>query len=88
MIEIQFLLKYVFENENTKRLIFLFVANVEDESMIKRRGKMTGKFWTVKQLEEGFADEIFSECFELEFEYLKNMVLIPSDIMKPAMGAN
>lgn len=87
-IEIQFLLKYVFENENTKRLIFLFVANVEDESMIKRRGKMTGKFWTVKQLEEGFADEIFSECFELEFEYLKNMVLIPSDIMKPAMGAN
>ena len=87
-IEIQFLLKYVFENENTKRLIFLFIANIEDESMIKRGGKMTGKFWTVKQLEEGFADEIFSECFELEFEYLKNMVLIPSDIMKPAMGAN
>ena len=35
-----------------------------------------------KQLEEGFADEIFSECFELEFEYLKNMVLVKSDICK------
>ena len=86
--EIRFLLKYVFENEDTRRLIFLFVANVDNENMIRREGKMTGKFWTVKQLEEGFADEIFSECFELEFEYLKNMVLVPSDIMKPATGTN
>jgi len=85
-IEIRFLLKYVFENDDTKRLIFLFVANVDNEDMIKREGKMTGKFWTVKQLEQGFADEIFSECFELEFEYLKNMVLMPSDIIKPAAG--
>lgn len=82
--DIKFLLKYVFENEETRRLIFLFTANVDDESKIRRVGKMTGKFWTVKQLEEGFADEIFSECFELEFEYLKNMVLVPTDIMKPA----
>lgn len=76
---INFLLKYVFENEETRRLIFLFTAIIDDEDMIKREGKMKGKFWTVKQMEEGFADEIFSECFELEFEYLKNMVLIPSD---------
>ena len=77
---IKFLLKYVFENDDTKRLIFLFIANVDDENQIKREGKMKGKFWTIKQLEEGFADEIFGECFELEFEYLKNMVLAPSDI--------
>lgn len=77
---IKFLLKYVFENDDTRRLIFLFTATIDDEEKIRRGGKMTGKFWTVKQLEEGFADEIFSECFELEFEYLKNMVLIPADI--------
>ncbi|MBK5721132.1 hypothetical protein JGH11_09655 [Dysgonomonas sp. Marseille-P4677] len=88
---IKFLLKYVFENEDTKRLIFLFIANVDDEDKIRREGKMRGKFWTVKQLEEGFADEIFGECFELEFEYLKNMVLVPSDIFGDAhvaAGAN
>jgi hypothetical protein len=77
-ISIKFVLKYVFENDNTKRLIFLFVAEIDDEDKIKRSNLMTGKFWTVKQIEEGFADEIFSECFELEFEYLKNMVLMPS----------
>lgn len=79
-VSLKFLLKYVFENDDTRRLIFLFVAEVEDEDMIKREGNMHGKFWTVKQLEEGFADEIFSECFELEFEYLKNMVLLQSDV--------
>lgn len=86
---VKFLLKYVFENDDTRRLVFLFTATVEDEDMIKRDGKMKGKFWTVKQLEDGFADEIFSECFELEFEYLKNMVLVPSDIfVQPRASAN
>lgn len=78
-VSIKFVLKYVFENAETKRLIFLFVANLDDEDRIKREGNMNGKFWTIKQIEEGFADEIFSECFELEFEYLKNMVLVQSD---------
>lgn len=78
-VSIKFILKYVFENDDTKRLNFLFTATVEDEDIIKREGKMKGKFWTIKQIEDGFADEIFSECFELEFEYLKNMVLMPSE---------
>lgn len=75
-ISLKFLMKYVFENDNTKRLIFLFVAEVKDENRISRTDKMTGKFWSIKQIEDSFADEIFSECFELEFEYLKNMVLL------------
>lgn len=77
-ISIKFILKYVFENDNTKRLNFLFVAKVDDEDKIKKSDLMIGKFWTVKQIEDSFADEILSECFELEFEYLKNMVLLPS----------
>lgn len=79
-VSLRFILKYVFENDDTKRLVFLFVAEVDNEDMVKREGRMDGKFWTVKQMEDAFADEIFSECFELEFEYLKNMVLMKSDI--------
>lgn len=77
---INFLLKYVFENENTKRLIFLFVTKIDDENKIRRNNKMHGKFWSIKQIEESFPDEIFSECFELEYEYIKNMILSPTDI--------
>jgi hypothetical protein len=83
-LSLKFVLKYVFENEDTKRLNFLFTANVDDEDSIKRTGKMKGKFWTIKQIEEGFADEIFGECFELEFEYLKNMVLLPAEVLNEA----
>ncbi|MDR1883904.1 MAG: hypothetical protein LBR26_14150 [Prevotella sp.] len=88
-LSVKFLLKYVFENENTRRLIFLFTAKTVDEDIIKKNGKINGKFWTIKQLEEGFADGIFSECFELEFEYLKNMVLVKSDIFaQPRASVN
>ena len=76
---LKFILKYTFENDDTKRLNFLFAVHIEDEDSIKRTDKMNGKFWSIKQIEDGFADEIFSECFELEFEYLKNMVLIPTE---------
>jgi hypothetical protein len=79
VLSLKFVLKYVFENENTKRLNFLFTARIEDEDSIKRTGKMKGKFWSIKQINKGFADEIFSECFELEFEYLKNMILLPNE---------
>lgn len=76
---INFTLKYIYENDETRRLIFLFAAKIDDENMIKRGGNMHGKFWTMNQIEEAFVDEIFSECFELEFEYLKNMVVLPSN---------
>lgn len=72
-----FLLKYDFQNEDTKRLNVVYVAHVSDESEIRRTGKMIGKFWTQKQIEDGFADDIFGEAFVLEYEYLKNKVLSP-----------
>lgn len=78
-----FLLKYVYENENTKRLIFLFVSRIESEEQLESIKILKGKFWTMKQIEDSFADEeIFSECFQLEYEYLKNTVLQPELLKK------
>lgn len=77
----KFLLKYTFENENTKRLVFLFVSRIESEKEIEGIEAMNGKFWTIKQIDEDFGDDSkFSECFQLEYEYLKNTVLIPDNI--------
>lgn len=78
-----FLLKYVYENEDTKRLIFLFVSRVETEDQLKSLRLLKGKFWTVKQIEDSFSDDdLFSECFQLEYEYLKNTVLQPELLQK------
>lgn len=83
----RFVIKYVFENDNTKRLTFLFVARIENDEQLKSISLLRGKFWTTKQIEDSFGDEnIFSECFQLEYEYLKNVViqaeLLKKDISK------
>lgn len=75
-IPFRFLLKYTFENEVTKRLIFLYVADLEDEKKFEALHFSEGKLWTVSQIEDNLGAGIFSECFEMEFEYLKNTVLL------------
>ncbi|WP_298649514.1 hypothetical protein [uncultured Proteiniphilum sp.] len=75
-IPLRFLLKYTFENEITKRLIFLYVSAIEDEKTFNSLHLQGGKLWTASQIEDNMGTEIFSECFELEYEYLKNTVLL------------
>lgn len=75
----EFLMKYVFENAKTLRLVFLYIMRIEDESMVNSSyPRITGKFWTVKQLDEDFGKGVFSEQFELEYEYMKHAVLLKS----------
>ncbi len=75
-LPLRFLLKYTFENEITKRLIFLYVSHIEDEALFNSLRLSEGKLWTEAQIEDNIGNKIFSECFELEFEYLKNTVLM------------
>lgn len=75
-LPVRFLLKYVFENENTKRLVFLYVSIIESEKDFQDLHLEGGKLWTTNQIEDNIGNNIFSECLELEFEYLKNTVLM------------
>lgn len=83
--KINYLLKYVYESNNTKRLVFLFFTRIETEEQVESLSKLKGKFWSTKQIEDNFVDEgFFSECFELEYEYLKNTVLESDQLIKKA----
>ena len=75
-IPLRFLLKYTFENETTKRLIFLYVSDIEDEELFNSLRLSGGKLWTEEQIGDNMGTGLFSECFELEFEYLKNTILL------------
>ena len=75
-VPLRFLLKYVFENETTKRLIFLYVSDIEDDQVFENMQLKNGKLWTEAQIEDNLSQNLFSECFELEYEYLKNTVLM------------
>ncbi|MCW1736102.1 hypothetical protein [Anaerorudis cellulosivorans] len=75
-IPVRFLLKYVFENERVKRLIFLYVSDIEEEDLFNSMHLEGGKLWTESQIEENIGNNLFSECFELEYEYLENTILM------------
>ncbi len=81
-LPLRFLLKYTFENETTKRLIFLYASDIQDEETFNSLRLKDGKLWTVTQIEDNMGTELFSECFELEFEYLKNTVLLAHQYRK------
>ena len=79
-LPVRFILKYVFENSNTKRLIFLYVAVIKSEKDFDDLSLEGGKLWTTNQIEDNIGSSVFSETFEQEFDYLKNTVLM-SDLV-------
>ena len=72
----RFSIKYLFENEKTKRLIYLYTVESCDESAFNRQKFENGKFWTQKQIEDNLLKGVFSECFEKEYEFLKDTLLL------------
>lgn len=79
-LPVRFILKYVFENSTTKRLIFLYVAVIKSEKDFNDLNLEGGKLWTTNQIEDNLGSSVFSETFEQEFDYLKNTVLM-SDLV-------
>ena len=75
-LPVRFILKYVFENESTKRLIFLYVSLISSEREFDKLCLEGGKLWTVNQIKDNMGSSVFSETFELEFDYLRNTVLL------------
>lgn len=73
-----FQFKYIFENKETKRLILFYVSKINNSEEIKNICMLSGKFWTLKQIEEEIPSHIFGECFLKEYEYLKTTVLNPA----------
>ncbi|WP_071147043.1 hypothetical protein [Bacteroides ihuae] len=73
-IPVSFSTMYHFENKLTNRLIYLFIANLEDDSLLSKNNFRDGKLWTLHQMQQNIGKNYFSECFELEYEYLKDII--------------
>lgn len=77
-LPLSFQLKYIFENDQTKRLVLFYVSRVNSVSEIKNIQMLKGKFWTIKQIDDEIHSHIFGECFLREYEYMKNTILNPA----------
>lgn len=72
----RFSIKYHFMNEDTNRLVYLYIAYVDDESLLSNFPCPNSKLWTFNQIEENLGKNFFSQCFEGEYEHLKESALI------------
>ena len=71
---IRFNLKYHFELPHTNRLVYLFSLDLPNELPLKSIHAKDGKLWTLKQVEHNLKQHFFSNCFEYEFEHLKDFI--------------
>lgn len=69
-----FTVSYHFENKITNRLIYLFVIDLEDDSILCDPKFKGGKLWGFPQIEDNLGHNFFCECFELEYEHLKQVI--------------
>jgi hypothetical protein len=76
-----YLFRYVFKNEETNRLIYVYVANAHSDLTTEQLPSDDGKWWTCKQIDENLNTGLFSECFEKEYELLNNTVLLADKLM-------
>lgn len=67
---------YHFENKVTNRLIYLFMVDIKDDSILCNPRFKNSKLWNLKQIEENLGKGFFSSCFEEEYEHLKEVIYI------------
>lgn len=75
-IKPEFNIVYHFENEVTNRLIYLFIVDIKDDSILCTPRFKNSKLWSFKQIEENLGKGFFSSCFEDEYEHLKGVIYI------------
>ncbi|NCC10618.1 MAG: hypothetical protein EOM31_08985 [Bacteroidia bacterium] len=75
-IEPQFNILYHFKNNETNRLIYLFLLNIESDTILKESRLAYAKLWSFKQIEANLGKNYFSRFFEEEYDYLRDIIYI------------
>lgn len=71
----EFSIKYKFKNEETDRIVYLFILDLgTDDEIICDPKFENGKLWTFQQIEYNLDQNYFSEMFENEYDHLKLII--------------
>jgi hypothetical protein len=74
-----FLLKHIVEKELEKQYVLLYYSTKVENVRLKNTLEGTLKFWPAWQIEENLGKGVFSNTFEIEYEYLRNTVFIAEE---------
>ena len=81
-LEPRFSIKYRFKTEETNRLIYLYILYIENDKLLCSPKFRDGKLWTFQQIETNLDKNFFGECFEKEYDQLKEAALISEEYKK------
>lgn len=71
---LHFCFMYHFENEITNRLVYNFILDLNNDSILCNKKFKGGKLWTFQQIEHNLHRNFFSSCFEREYEHTKEII--------------
>lgn len=77
-----FLLKHVVEKELEKQYVLLYYTTQIESAQLVNQDEGYVKYWPLWQIEENLGKGVFSDAFEIEYEYLKNTVFIAEKFAK------
>lgn len=70
----QFILKYVWESEVERELVYVFIMKSKQIPITHPEEVDYGKFWTMKEIQNNLKTDIFTPNFENEFHLLKQIL--------------
>ena len=76
-LELRSLLKVPFTWEKRKRLVFLFLAFLDTDDVLKNISIKEGRLWSIPEIREYLSTGKFSECLVEELDFLEKIVIPP-----------
>ena len=66
--------RYYYHDDNSNRLVYLFLLELKDDSALRALRQSNGKLWPLPQIEQDLGNGYFSKFLEQEFEPLKDII--------------
>ncbi len=83
-LPVKFIFKHIYKHPLTHRLIHLYTVQIPNIQQAGTINFTDGKWWTEKQIEENLDKGVFSDFFIMEYEILKNTILLANRTIQNA----
>jgi hypothetical protein len=71
-----FSIRYFFDKILPNRFVYLYLLEVEDETILKNKQVTNGKLWLFRQIYDNMEKGVLGDCLEYECEHLNRIICI------------
>ncbi|KAA6350163.1 hypothetical protein EZS27_002429 [termite gut metagenome] len=71
-----FSIRYFFDKILPNRFVYLYLLEIEDETLLKNKQVTDGKLWLFRQINDNIGKGVLGDCLEYECEHLNQIICI------------